>query len=393
MGFIELLEKYKNGETNEDESKLVEEEIQKCEVISDYLAEKYDIKNLKLDVANPTVDNTKSIKRTINRKLAQIVTISVGLVFAILFVINFILSPIVSSIYYNPTNKTVGQKHHDDLYYDLKAITEVSFPGYQIQSANSESLGFGKYNIHFSRTDLFTKDLTSVNASIKKDIRVGTIEDFYPINIGVFTGLWSAEKDSKQYKEYSEFETNIIKHLNSYIKELPKTSYLSTYVLFENELSLKEFTEMAKKYGVEFQWVSFKTDEHINDKIMGFSTEMNGTIATDLANPKRYPALQLPDASNLIPWSQNYYAEAYEMHALSLLKYLSERKNATKALVGNGNKFDYNSAYEYVKKNGISIRGALIYSEIDSLIYFLENESIIEVYIDNILPSVYSRKK
>ncbi|WP_180375456.1 hypothetical protein [Clostridium thermarum] len=55
--------------------------------------------------------------RSVNKKLHKVILASVAAVFLILFAINYIVSPLASSFYYNPTQKTVD-KYHKDLYFD-----------------------------------------------------------------------------------------------------------------------------------------------------------------------------------------------------------------------------------------------------------------------------------
>jgi hypothetical protein len=91
----------------------------------------------------------------------------IGAVFLILFTINYILAPLVRSFYNNPSQKTKA-KYHEDLYFDLRVIIELNLPGYALNSARTENLGFGEYDVYFKRINVFNVPTKATNTKIKK---------------------------------------------------------------------------------------------------------------------------------------------------------------------------------------------------------------------------------
>src|SRR5690606_20525974 len=122
------LDRYKNGTATEEEIKLVEEEIKKYEAIEEYLAEKMDLDFISLKEDEKLKEETIGIKKSVNKRLRRVVIASVSIVLAIILGIFFIVSPIVDSFYYNPTEKLIGGKYSNDIFYDLTAITELNYP-------------------------------------------------------------------------------------------------------------------------------------------------------------------------------------------------------------------------------------------------------------------------
>lgn len=408
MTFREILKKYKEGTLTNEEKLLVEQELEKSEAINDYLAE--DIENslrfnndqhFEILEENNNKDNekiAKEIKKTVNRRLTLVVGTSVACVFAIFLIIQYIISPIVSSQYYNPTKKTSRQEYKQDVAYDLKAIMEVSMPGYAMNSIyGAENLGFGEYNLLYTRSDLFTKEQETIDAKIERNMRVGTFEKFYPRTYFVFTEFWNDEEGTSEYEESLEFNKVFTAKDIEHIKELPSTSYISAWVRFSSDLSMKELYKVMDGYlRVDFKWIAIRTAEKQGQQLMGFSTELNGSFSSDPVDKEKYPGFFLVDTMQLISGGMPYedlMEKRYEMHYTSMLKYLVDHKKAVSALVGNSKAYDYHSALTYIEENPIVTYGALIYGEANDLLELYESGIIMTFEIDNVLPSKYIKMK
>jgi len=390
MSFKDLLDKYKNGTASEEETVLVEEELQKYEVISDYLSEGYDIdfQNHSLNLIDNT--DTTSVKRTVNKKLRKTILSSVIIVFSILFTTNYIISPLVSSFYYNPSQKSVA-KYHDDLYFDLKAFTELNLPGYSINSAGAEGLGFGEYNIFFQRINLFNKEVDSINTKMKRNIKTGRWQDLFVGNPLDFMDI--LHPDSKN-KELSEMKN---KEAINHIKSLNPVSYISSNLIFQEDLSIEEIHELRIKYNdaISFKWIGVRTENEGNsvNYLSGFNPNMNdGSVSGDSADKDKYPYLQLVDAmtdKRNPARSESIMVEAYTKHFTSLLKYAKDREKAVDALDTDAKSAYYKNALNYVETNGINIYGVLVYGEAEKLLEFIANEKVKAIEINGVLPSKY----
>lgn len=400
MTFSELLKRYKDGTLTNEERLLVEQELEKSEAINDYLAEEieksigleddryYETSNKKNLNYNENI--VREINRTVNRRLAGVIGISVACVLAIFLITQYVISPLVSQNYYNPTAKTGGQKYFQDLSNDLRAISEVSMPGYAISSIyNAEALGFGKYNLIYTRKNLFTKEKVTINAQIRRNMRIGTFEDFYPDTYTAFSEFWNDEEGSKEYQKSLEIRKGFSNTEIEHVKKLPATSYISAWARFSEDLTMEELFKVMDEYrNVDFRWIAVRTNEKQGQQLMGFSTGLNdGFSSGDKIDVEKYPAFQLVD------YMSNYekLPSIYEMHYKSLLRYLVNHKEAVYALVGDSRAYDYKGALAYAEEKGISTYGALIYGEAEDLIELYESGTIMTFEIDNVIASKYIR--
>lgn len=391
MSFKDLLDKYNDGTATQEEIKIVEEELQKYEAISEHLSESYDIGLEKETITEVSMDETKLVKRSVNKKLRKVIITSVGAVFLTLFTINYILSPLVSSFYYNPSQSTVA-KYHDDLYFDLRVITELSLPGYALNTAHSESLGFGEYEVYFERVNVFNRQTIATNTKIKRNIKSGnSFHDLFPVSHMEFLDIVPPYDNN-----------NVVESANKeridYMKELNPVSYVSSYVMLDQDITVKEFDELRKKYNnkLTFSWAAVRTSPRGTAKeyLTGFNPNFNdSSVTNESANTDKYPYLQLVDyfrsEADKGGFDGTMY-EGYTKHFISLLKYVNDRKKAVAALDINEIKYEYyKDALRYIESNGVNIYGLLIRGEAKELLQFLENEKIRTVEINGVLTSKY----
>lgn len=391
MSFKDLLYKYNNGTASVEEIKIVEEELGKYEAIEEHLSEKYNL-DFEKDILSENLNNeTTLIKRNVNKKLQKVILASVSIVFLILFTTYYIVSPIISSFYYNPSQKTVGRvgKYFDDLYFDLKAYTELNFPGYTLYSASSKKLGFGEYDIYFERENLFNREIKDINAKIKRNHLMERSRDFSLLNLGFGDIMFpSTNKDKVD---------NIQDNIN-YIKELNPVSYVSANIIFEEDLSIKEFDDLLQKYfwQVEFKWSGVRTvnpgePTHYISGFYNFSDAPR--THEDSADKDKYPYLQLSDYiydKAPVGKAKDSIEEAYTKHFISLLTYMNDRQQFVKSLSSFEIEY-YKNALNYVEKNGINIYGVLVYAVARDLLEFIDNEKIKTIEINSVLPSKYIR--
>ena len=302
----------------------------------------------------------------------------------------------MSSQYYDPTRKTAEQKYQQDFFNDIRAITEVSKPGYAITGlAHGEKLGFGKYNIIYQRKNLFTKEYETVRAQLDKNMRVGDHDSFYASRGNfAFTEFWNAEEGS------SEYETSLdMLRMNSetqieHIRKLPSTSYISAWVRFTDDLTMEELCKLKfiSFKNIDFKWIAVRTAKVQGQQLMGFYTGPNDSVvSSDKIDQDKYPGFELIDlmVSPIDTAYEAYMAKNYETHYTSLLNYLVDHQEAVTALVGNTKSYDYKSALAYAEDNGISTYGALVYGEADELLKLYDSGHIMTLTIDNVIASQY----
>ncbi len=402
MTYRELLTLYKEDKLSEDQKALVEQDLEKAQAINDYLADEIEeyfgqeMEEKKEDFKYDSPNNIKikkSIKKAVNRRLASVVVLSIVSVFVIILIIQNIISPLVASRYYDPTKKTMGQEYRPNLYFDLSAVTEVSMPGYDIGSVDKvENLGFGQYNIGFTRYNTFTNEKTIINTKINKGIHEGPYEDFHAEDYLPFTEFWNCEEGTKEYQENLDINKQFSNIEIEHIKELPSTSYISAWVRFSSDLSMEELYRVIHEYSsVNFEWIAVRTAKNQGQKLMGFSTNSNSS-STDTVNKEKYPGFQLVDLFKFPNDKTSYelrMADIYETHFTSLLKYLVDREDVIETLLGYSINYDYQSSFDYIQTNGINTYGAFVYGEATDLLELYESGTIMTFDIDNVISSKY----
>jgi len=389
VNFKELLDKYKNGIATEEEKKIVELEIEKYEAMEDYLSEGFNMDFRSAFKDENQNEETINVKKSVNKKLRKVVISSVATVMIILLSIFYILSPIIDNMYYNPSKISVGE-HHKDLFFDLKVFTELNLPGYaQRGLVASESLGFGNHNIYFDRVNLFTQESNNVSAKIKRNMRIGSYEDFFGDNYFDYGFRAIKEPYLDKFQYYEEQKERVMSHVN----QLNPVSYVSAYITFEDDLTIKEYTELSREYNhIDFKWVGVRTSskDEVARYISGFNPNVNdGSVTGHKTNNEKYPYLQLVDwLSEKNTKNRHGMAEGYKLHYISLLRFMADRQNAVKALDHGPFKSDYyKSALKYVEVNGVNVFGVLVYADAKDFIELVENEKIKTVELDRVLAS------
>ena len=187
MSFKDLYEKYINNQASEEEKKIVEEEIEKNEIISEHLCNKIDDdlfnvnnsmdsnnldENQQIKSSNYTNKNNeenvllKNINRKIRNKFLKTILASVVIVISILVGSKYIVSPMMDSKYYNPS-APIGD-FTTQFLTDISVFTELHFPGIITSYTDDESLGYGKYNVKIGQNDIFKNTNTTYDGVINK---------------------------------------------------------------------------------------------------------------------------------------------------------------------------------------------------------------------------------
>lgn len=396
MKYRELLEKYKKNLISEEEKKMVEQDIEKYEAIEEYLSERIDMALFNLTTLNESEqhneEETVKIKKSVNSRLRKVVFTSVFIVIALVIGVFFVISPLVGSYYYNPAKITVGEGR-SDINFDLYAITELNFPGYSLSSdVHVEKLGFGEYDISFSRRNLFTQENNHVTTKIRRGIKVINHTEFIEDINFYFTDIKYPARNSQHINEQKQRVMNHIMKLNP-------VSYVSASLTFENDLTMEELYQLELKYpDIKFVWAGIRTapsSENLRD-IIGIHL-INGSnyLITDQAKvEKKYPAF------HILEWlvrptgyknsEMSLVAKSYELHYKSLLKYMIDRNEATKVLehdFSNRKLEYYQSALDYSEEHGVKTFGVLIYANAEDIIQLVENEPIKLLEVNQVLAS------
>ncbi len=386
MKFKDLIHKYKEGRATEEEIKIVEEELEKYEAIEDYYSEEVDMDFTRLEKSeNPTEDSI-NLKKSVNIRLRKAVLKSLAIFTLVILGLFFILSPIIGSFYYNPAKLSVGE-NNSDMEFDLMALTDLNLPGYKLSSnVMTDSLGFGVYDVSFYRRDTYTEENKNISLRIKRGNRSETSENSFTESYINFMTIRNPDIISP--KQINNQRKRVVDH----IKKLSPVAYTSSYITFEEDLSMDRLRELEYKYpDIKIAWAGIRTSEpeQAAANLTGFSLEFEA--GSDNPDKEKYPAF------NFLDWTlgkseqsstSSIWAEGYELHYKSLLKYLIDRKEAVDTLFYNNLKTDYyQESLDYVEENGVKTYGVLVYANAEDLMEVIENEAIRTIELDRAMAS------
>lgn len=391
MNYKDLINRYKKGLVNVEEKQLIEEELEKYQAIDEYFNEVFEEeldyptheeKHDKLD------EETIKLRKSVNGRLRKVIYASVAIVITLIITIFYIVSPLVDTLYYDPSKFTVG-KMFNDISFDVLAITELNMPGLTPSTVFVDEQGFGRYDVRYSYRNVFTDESYNVNHKIEP----GKMQSWFnspTFSQGVFLDL-RYFKATDLY--IGEKKQNIINHL----KKLNPVTYVSMEIMFENDLTMEELYNLQLKYpDIEFEWAGIRTDfsdKNINDvlgiKLRGKKTETT-LLADEASVSPKYPGFFIMGwLVNPVGYDKDspLEAQAYEQHYISLLEYVIDRKEAVKVLEHKTKNEFYKSALEYAKQEGVKTYGVLLFAEVEDLLTMIENELIIGLELNNALVS------
>lgn len=385
MKFKDIFSKYINNEANEKEIKYIENEIEKVEIINDYLADKLEDElnlsgnNLSFIDDSPSIksesDNTlKEVKKAINKKLLNVGLISGCSVVALLLSAKFIISPIMNKVYYNPMDNIDGSSNR--ISVDLETLSELHFGGIANSQVFAEPLGFGKYDINIIQDDYVHSDNNRHKATLNKNKFIADDNFYKYIPINIFTrGTYPF------YQFPSEQDTDDVNKL----KNLPDYVNTKVIVSFKEDLSISNVLNTLKDIDLSNNWIAvrcFPLDTQ-NPPLTGFVAHGTGAVFSEEGfDTKKYPYFDLgwADFNNV-----EITPEILEIHFKSMLRYMADNKefDKTDILFSNSNSF-YKEALDYVEKNGVKSYGMIVSGKPSEILKLRENPMVEQIYIDDL---------
>ncbi|MCF0148589.1 MAG: anti sigma factor C-terminal domain-containing protein [Clostridium sp.] len=390
MSFKFIFEKYKSGTATEEEIKIVEDEIEKNELINEYLSENIFEEIGKVDV---TEDDTILIKKAVNRRLRKINILAVLSVILVFCIINYLILPAYNSLFYDPSGKIRNEFNQNQLFIDMRAFTELHLAGYTTDEAEVEALGLGKYDIRVNQNNKFTQENTIFNGKVvrnKLKTQNNNLYKFPAVNVFYYrdnkSAMYLQEDGSYTYGQSKEERDLLI----NIVKELPKGSVISSYISFNKDLSLDNLNKLQEKYRFRARWVAVRTNEIYSGTKIGFDPiGIGGVLAEGTLSDDVYPYFELSNVNDSIKDSEY----VLETHFKTLLKYMSSRQTFIETFfnVNGMSSIMYSEALKYIEDNGVKLYGMLVYSDVETFLNLVQDENIYTISIDNAKFSVFQR--
>lgn len=384
MNFKEVFIKYKNGTASPEEMKFIEEELEKNELINDYLAEKIDLEiNASYDdePKEQVSKEIKKIKKSVNRKIVKIISFTISIMIALILLFQFGIAPAINSYFYNP-NKGYVDKYsgNGQFFVDMATLTDLHFPGFNTSQAMAEPLGYGKYNLEIYQWDSFRNE-TTVNRG--KLIRNET-ELPFEFYKGAHGNAFGDASNVNYKQEPEQFQEYIAE-----LEKLPETAFVKAYVSYKNDLNMKQFVDLMERMSpIYFSWIAIRYD-YINTHI-GFDPTGTGVIIEkDAVDEKKYPYFELAhvgvNKTEITP-------KILEVHFISQVKYMHNAKSFLDSLFsGNFSPELYEEVLSYVEKNGVNTYGAVVHGNVKDILKLARQDMINSLMIDDVKISAYEK--
>ncbi|MPW24313.1 hypothetical protein GC105_00705 [Alkalibaculum sp. M08DMB] len=368
MSFKELLNAYIAKKIPESQKKYVEEEIEKFQVISDYL-EDQQLKIKPEDMINKeSLDELYAIKKSMKRRTRRTVFMSACLVISILIFINFTAIPLMDHLFYNPFKRTMSSQG-SDFELCMEVYHELHFAEPNGIGITTDRTGIGEYDITIMGYNYMQNEYQYQIAKLKRG------EFSFPINYwDNFLGFYSDGG--------IDFELQ-----KNYLSQLPSYVTIQAKVSFNQDLSMEDLAALSSKYkdsGIWFSWAGIRIAEDRNDwppMAMGFDMVGDGNVYSDVN--EKYPNYEVDEY--ITNQNNQTSSELYETHVKSLLKIMIDNKKFLK-LQESG--FDlhnyYKSSLDFLEQNGVNTIGIIVNGDPKSVLGLCEEEFIGNVQINSV---------
>lgn len=391
MRFKEIFYKYINGNANEEEVEIIEDEIEKNELINNYLADKIEDDLIKQAIKNNTnedidknIDTNKEediileVKKAINKKLIKVGLISASLVICVLISLKIIVSPIMNKIYYNPL-EIVGE-NIERMDLDLEVFSELHFPGVTYFFDECESLGFGKYEISLREQNYFKYENNVYNGKIDKN-KFEISNEFYK-----YPYKSSFSRDMVPFYEYP---TNNDDEQIEELKELPEYIKVKANISFGKDLNMDQVLKLIQNTDVDTYWVAIRSIGEEEQRFPHLGMVPSGTgivLGKDDIDNDKYPYLELG-------WikERDLNGKILESHYKSMLSYMSDNKEFDKVNLLYDKKSEYyKEALDYVNNNGVMSYGIVVSGTPKQILELRENSLVECINISDLKLSTLS---
>ena len=415
MKFVEVFDRYKRGIATEDETKMIEEEIQKSELLAEYFEEKMQMEFDALSDMEAEKD-MKDIQKKINRNVWKKVVLAFAILCFLLFTGYYLAERICTQVFYDPlesskeTTALVGDIEalqqnnlmNVPLYLNVDTFLNIHCPDQVCGSmelkapylAEGSKKGFGSYDINvkvsqdFGKTNVFSTTMTRGKIeSSERFFEMKARDMFYEAG-----PQFHADANGEVF--WNKQNSNDRREMREEMQKLPESVLIASYISFEDDMTLDElfalFNMVENEYSLE--WAAVRTTNDLQYEVMGI--DMSGIVRSIYAKPdlteefdKEFPYFYISDTDG---FNKKYSVQEYELHFKSMLKYMTYQDEFLKTFCGMQAE-TYQDALNYVEDNGVKVFGAYVIGRPNAMLE-IESMSDIESFeISDVVFSKYDR--
>ncbi len=397
MKYKEKFEKYLKGELGSSEREEVDRDIEKMQVLFEYLdreldeelLEKEDVESGAREVSlgkNGHTDLSREISRAVGRKLRKYTVLAGAVILILAFGIMAGLSPLLDAVCYNPAKQVEISEDGGDsavvyrpFQLPLSVYMELFCGDKGFADVSVRPEGYGRYTIDVQ---------TQINGEITH----------HPLEL-VRNHLY--EQDM-QWKE-SDIPANAFTYYDKEnscsiapeeakekLDDLPDSVAIRAAVSFRDVKNMEELLAFMKKYEAQYLYIPIETNENGFQGFVGFCPKLSGydlTKAYELYTDGKYPYLDLFEYEG----DGRYPAEVLEQHVKSMIAFMMDEKNKRFLEIFDSSyagqsaeelyQYKYRNIRDYIDAHGVNGYGAVVYASKQQLLEMFADETVSGVYM------------
>lgn len=331
------------------------------------------------------IDNTKKNAKKMTWIIATVILLIVVLA------VWKTMPGIVSKCYYDPGRtiaSTADDASFDDSYsidvsqmtMDISVFSELFVPCRKYDAVESESLGYGRYNVVIGQS---FRPANTEAKNIAGQITRNKLLLYDPDALQSPPGNafeWTVNtRDAGKTLEENITDENPAMAMSGdrdeateNLKTLNENQTYIGYVSFNEVMDYEDASKLLKPYDVSLSWMGIVTSKEPHQDIIGLHNSFSGVVYP--FDSERYP--------HLLGVEEDRFAKE---HFISMLKYMSEQKTFLK-MIGAEKYMGYSmedsyfaDKIGYVEENGLKVYGVAVAADKGALLELNENENVYSI--------------
>ncbi|MXP78635.1 hypothetical protein GN277_25835 [Lachnospiraceae bacterium WCA-9-b2] len=384
-------EKYLSGELKVEEFREIEEDIEKFQVLIDYVNHTLDeeLYEKEDEGGRKNRENSEKISKAIGRKFRNYMIGAAAAAICIVPLLLMGLSPLLNWIYYNPNqSKEIIVKENDSVIVTnpFAAAMSVYMELFCGDKGFAELClwpeGYGRYTIDV-QTQIDGENTSHILELVRNHLYQNDLSwnsSDFPANAFTYRSEGPSlcmDKDTARKK----------------LEEAPELMKIRASISFDKLKNMDELAEFMGKHETYYLYCPVDVKGY---RYWGFSPEKRGYDLTYGYDLEKYPYLDISEGSkgderspiDAAVREKVTMAEVYEKHVESMIRFLMEDEDFLKIFDGCApggknfiNTYEYVEALDYIREHGVKSYGVVVYAAKQELLEMLEDSSVDGVYM------------
>ncbi len=363
MDFKTAMEHYRQGCADAAETALVEEELEKARLISEYLDQGWELEET-------PAEDMKPVKRRLRRRNAGIILTSLVLAAALLWgTVSFAL-PALEKTYWDPRSSSF-QDWRTDLELMFSAYAELFCPDYSVFDVRADRVGFASYGIGMTYWDTARggDPLYQTCTLEKGELKLpANFWNYVPVNIFL---------DPKD--PVYAMEAEHVQQTRERLSILPEYIRVRAAISFPEDKSMEELITFRDALPEGYlDWVGIRTTSDVQQATMlcGMNPFSGGVLRDAVNDVYPYFDVKLDDNN----------PEALEQHFATLLRFSQDQYNAGTGIqtVNFAGDSFYQETLDYVGENGVYTYGGYLTASPETFLELLDSGAVSQVWIEDV---------